>query len=1333
MLMKNKVDKIAIVSISGIFPGAENLDVFLNNIQNKEDAIIEVPKHRWILPKSLAVSKQFTPDTALCSKAGLITDFSFDAQGFLIDKDFLNNLDFTQQLALHTGRLALQNCYTNDEILKRCGVILAAISLPTEKSSQLSFDVLFKKKLKKINSFQSLSSQVLSFPAAILARSLGLQGGCYTLDAACASSLYSIKLACVELLQNNVDMMVAGGVSRPDSLYTQIGFSQLQALSLSGKCSPFDSKADGLVVGEGAGIIVLKRLRDAIACGDKIHGIIAGFGLSNDIEGNLVAPASEGQIRALNHAYSSAGWSLAQVQYIECHGSATPVGDNVELNSMISMENHPNFADIKSKRAGFTCAIGSVKSMTGHLLTAAGAVGMIKTLLAMENKFLPPSLNFLTPPENSPLNDSCFKVQTKVEEWKTDNSHTTRKFGISGFGFGGINAHMLVEEYDNNKKKDFFITSKQSFNNVPIAIVGMETITGSIENLKKLKKIFIKSQHPAPQWSEFLNKKGFFLKKLPISDHEFHIPPNQINDILANQLIMLKTAKMALIDAGINDRPKKNEILRKDFGAAIGIEFDYKATNFFLRWKAKFDKIADLDSISPPLTATRTLGALGGIVASRIAREFKFGGPCFTVSAGNSSGLKAIDIGVKSLISGETNIFLCGCVDMASDIRQILVKKNLRPFKKNNSDNIISEGAGAVVLKTLAQAQKDNDKIYGVIKGSGSASAGELSCERDLNSKKIKEVYQLSLRRCLKNARINFEDIDHYELNSKGNGQEDKIETDALKDYYKRYSLSNPTIKYESANLIIGDTNGVSSFIACIKSALLLDNKKSTSQSTHNNKKRSACIASITDDGACSHILIEEYKTDWNPVKKQNINQSIIDLELNPDLIIKSANDTAKAHDKFLELTKQNMLALKKQFKSLTEIASFVTAQNIAPKPLFNREQCLEFAIGKASNVLGEKFDIVDTYPVRVRLPAEPLMLVDRIMKIDGKMLSLQQGKIITQHDVLSDAWYLDGGKVPVSISIEAGQADLFLSSYLGIDHKVKGIRSYRLLDAKVTFHRTLPEPGDTIEYHIEIDRFLHQGEVYLFFFHYKGYINNQLLISMRDGCAGFFTPEEVENSGGIKFKKEEIEKLPKHKKFKPPLIFLKESYDDHEIEALRGPDIGNAFGNLFKTIKLGKSMRLPGGRMHLIDRVTDIDLNGGRFGLGSITAEADIKKNHWFLTCHFIDDMVMPGTLMYECCSHALRIFTLRMGWVSEKDNVFYDIIENVESDLKCRGPVTIETKKAGYFIEVKEIGYNPEPYIIADAHMYSDDLQIVFYKNMGIKLKGLSQKDIEQLWKEE
>jgi 3-hydroxymyristoyl/3-hydroxydecanoyl-(acyl carrier protein) dehydratase len=457
---------------------------------------------------------------------------------------------------------------------------------------------------------------------------------------------------------------------------------------------------------------------------------------------------------------------------------------------------------------------------------------------------------------------------------------------------------------------------------------------------------------------------------------------------------------------------------------------------------------------------------------------------------------------------------------------------------------------------------------------------------------------------------------------------------------------------------------------------------------------------------------------------------------------------TARAHELFLTLTQTNMQAYEIQFAALAGAAADTMDGDVTfvkgpsptpgtgiasprlPEPIFDRDSCLEFARGRAGNVLGKAFEIIDTYPVRVRLPEEPLMLVDRIMSIDGEMLSMGPGRIVTQHDVVDKAWYLDGGKTPVSITIEAGQADLFLCSWLGIDHQVQGKRRYRLLDAKVTFHRDLPCPGETIEYHIEIDRFLKQGEIHLFFFHYRGYVNNDLLISMREGCAGFFTPEEVENSGGIILTARDRETHQPPSPWIPPVQMVNEHYDDSQINALRNGDLNKCFGPVFKGIVLGKNMRLPGQRMHLLDRVTAVEPRGGRFGLGRITAEADIQPDDWFLTCHFIDDMVMPGTLMYECCAHTLRIFTQRMGWISTNDDVHYDVVPGIESDLKCRGPVTVHTKKARYEIEVKEMGYNPEPYVIADAHMFSDNHRIVLYKNMGLKIAGLTRLEIERTW---
>jgi len=394
---------------------------------------------------------------------------------------------------------------------------------------------------------------------------------------------------------------------------------------------------------------------------------------------------------------------------------------------------------------------------------------------------------------------------------------------------------------------------------------------------------------------------------------------------------------------------------------------------------------------------------------------------------------------------------------------------------------------------------------------------------------------------------------------------------------------------------------------------------------------------------------------------------------------------------------------------------------------------CIEFATGSVAKVLGPEFAAVDNYKVRVRLPDDPLMLVDRIISVEGEKGSLGSGRIVTEHDVLPGAWYLDGGHAPVCISVEAGQADLFLCSYLGIDLAVKGERTYRLLDAVVKFHRGLPCPNDIIRYEIKIEKFVRQRDTFLFFFSFEGFINNKPLISMTNGCAGFFTEEEIKNSGGIILTKEDAEPLQgkRPSDWKELVPVYTESYNDNEVEALRSGNLEKCFGNLFDGIEISDSLKLPGGRMKLIDRILNLDSKGGRYGMGLIRAEADINPEDWFLTCHFKDDMVMPGTLMYECCAHTLRVFIQRIGWVTSKPDVCYEPVIGVKSILKCRGPVTPDTKHVIYEVEIKEIGYDPEPYVIADAHMFDDGQQIVMFKDMSMKMSGISRKEIESSWK--
>ena len=359
-------------------------------------------------------------------------------------------------------------------------------------------------------------------------------------------------------------------------------------------------------------------------------------------------------------------------------------------------------------------------------------------------------------------------------------------------------------------------------------------------------------------------------------------------------------------------------------------------------------------------------------------------------------------------------------------------------------------------------------------------------------------------------------------------------------------------------------------------------------------------------------------------------------------------------------------------------------------------------------------------------------MLVDRILTVEGEPRSLTRGRVITEHDILPGAWYLDGGRIPVCIAVESGQADLFLSGYLGIDFETRGLAVYRLLDAQVAFHRGLPGPGTIIRYDIHIDHFFRQDQTFLFRFRFEGTVNGEPLLTMTNGCAGFFTAAELAAGKGIV--RPGIDRQPRPgicpPDWRPSVPLAAERYDERQLDRLRQGDLGGCFGGVFTGRRLSAALRLPGGRMKLVDRVVELTPEGGRFGLGLIRAEADIRPDAWFLTCHFVDDRVMPGTLMFECCLHTLRIFLLRSGWISEDEQVVCDPVPGVGSRLKCRGQVTETTRIVTYEVHIKQIGYRPDAFAIVDALMYADGKPIVDITDMTLQLTGLTREAVTATW---
>lgn len=1987
--MNPNFEPIAIVGVAGLFPGAKDFGGFWDNLVHRRDASRAIPESRWPKPSSDFFDREIAkPDRLYSTRACLLDEIPFDPSSLPLPREWFEGLDPVFQLTLHVGAKAWADSRREAVDPKRVGVTLANIVLPTDTTSAVTRKLFGEMIRRNMGDGRNgldgrlwshpLNRFVAGAPAGLLARALGLGGGSYTLDAACASSLYSIKLACDSLHARRADAMIAGGVCRPESTYTQMGFSQLRALSPTGTPRPLDANADGIVVGEGAGMFVLKRLEDALRQGDKVYGVIRGVGLSNDRGGSLLAPDSEGQMRAMSQVYARAGWRPWDVDLIECHATGTPVGDATEIRSLLQL-----WSEAEVGRG--VCGLGSVKSNVGHLLTAAGAASLMKVLLGFAHETLPPTANFERPPDGVDLEHSPFKVQAEPEPWVPREADHPLRAAVSAFGFGGINAHLLVEDFheasiggrqtitfSEDVSRGGRIAKSGGQRPPKVALVGMDVRVGPYADRKSFQAAMLGGEialhdRPAQRWwgldesgalagigRDVSAWRGAWMEAVEAPLGRFRIPPKELEEMLPQQLLMLSAVDAAMRDATMPESDPAQT------GVFVGIGLDMNTTNFFSRWCIEQDSKAWLaaeiesaksrgplaDEAGPPLTANRVLGALGGMVASRIARELKAGGPAFTVSGEENSGVRALEIGVRSLQAGEIDSAVVGAVDLGGDLRSMLAGEALRPYARdgvsplgrNESGSAIGEGAVAFVLRRLEDAERDGQRVYAVIEGLGFASGGD-----GASLAASGEAYMQAVRGAHEEAGVSTSEIGLLEVWGSGFGPEDIAESVALAEVFGfEGNADAPTCALAGLQSQIGNTGAAAGLVSIARAALSLeqavlpascgmfeprpelmsaDSPFFTSRTPQywfqdrDQGERIAAASCMSLDVNVSHVvlsahesaageedrqpiapphealfaiegtsrkdLLEElysltefvlddesvadlplhaaarewwrldpqrhqaplglafvarsrrelvdqfeiarvylegndtrrleeavpakdriffnpkplespgeiafvfpgsgnqyvgmgaelgarwphllreldreygylasqfapskfapYRIDWSEGWEAEAQRAIIEdhrslifghvshsaflsdvarqFGLEPDAVIgyslgetagyfatrawsdrdemmrrvqdstlftedlvgsyrsarafwnlsdeeplewrvgvvdRSAPDvravlkglqrayllivntpqecviggeagavqeavsrlgcsffplqgistvhcevakpvrdryrglhlfrttpppgirfysgafgrsfdlgrqsaadsivgqaitgfefprvietayedgvriflemgpqascsrmigrilgdrphvarsiclqgqggtsgvlrflarliservpvdlaplfdegtspleaprsrirvvlggdlnavaefihepepvhagegtggadgapspetveipaaagyttagepalervsreapvstppaptragedgdpvvistiseeliasiadaqraSAEAHETFLRISQASVesqsRALQLQMSllqalggddggSMSPPASFpaptdpAAPSNDPPQPLrppdetprtFDRARCLEFARGKIENVLGRDFAVIDSYPTRVRLPDEPLMLVDRITATEGEPGSLGSGRLVTEHDVLQDGWYLDGGRMAPGVTIEAGQADLFLCAYLGIDFETKGIGKYRLLDAAVTYHRGLPKPGEVIRYDIRIERFARQGSTHLFFFNYDGMIGDERLMTMRGGCAGFFSDRQLDEGRGLVLTEKEMEPQPgvAPEDWASPVALQREVYSESQLNALREGNLAGCFGPAFERAQVRRAYTLPSGDLALLDRVTDVIPGGGRYGLGMIRAEKDIDPNAWFLTCHFVDDPVMPGTLMYESSLQALRVLLLRMGWIGEADRLAYEPRPGVDSRLRCRGQVKPGARIAAYEVSIKELGFGPEPYAIADTIMYADGRPIVLVSDISIQLSGLTREDIEGVW---
>ncbi|MGB9499307.1 MAG: beta-ketoacyl synthase N-terminal-like domain-containing protein [Dissulfuribacterales bacterium] len=712
-------EPIAIVGQSCVLPGALSPRKLWDKIAAGKNLLSKTPEGYWRTDPDLVMAApwQNTRDITWCDQGGYVRGFEsvFRAGGFAIPEEEVEKYGTLVHWLLHAAREALNDAgYQNAKGLN-AGIVFGNLSYPSPTMSEFAESVWLDaqadnffggraRQLAKVIKPHAINRFMSGLPAHIVARALDLNKGAFAIDAACASSLFAMKIACDKLHDKKTDLMLAGGVQGSDSLLLHIGFCTLQAMSRTGRSRPFHKNADGLVPAEGGGFVAIKRLSDAVKAGDKIHGVIRAIGLSNDGKGKgLLIPVADGQFAAMQKAYQMSGINPSQISLLECHATGTIIGDAIELESsnriFNSLEELP---------------IGTIKSNMGHPITASGIAGLLKVTGAMKAGIRPPTLHVDEPTEA--LNGTPFRLIKESEPWPSDSP---RFAGISNFGFGGNNAHLILEEFDiGSYKKPRKI---KPLPKIEIAVVGMGAMVASGTGMKDFTRTVFSGRPALLKQNDgtVAGTAGSF--ELPLMGLGFF--PAALDQTLPQQLLILKATMEALDE--VDKFPNKRA------GVYVGMGCDGEVSRSGMCWRLPqfvcdwlqtkkitprmkdwIEFVKD-DRINQAREASAMLGAMPNIVANRINSQFNVEGQSFTVASEELSGVRCLELAIRALKAGEIDAAVVGAVDISCETVHMAAVKEIL----DNERQIPGDAAICLILKRAKDARSDGDKIYALLSG----------------------------------------------------------------------------------------------------------------------------------------------------------------------------------------------------------------------------------------------------------------------------------------------------------------------------------------------------------------------------------------------------------------------------------------------------------------------------------------------------------------------------------------------------------------------------------------------------------------------------------------
>jgi 3-oxoacyl-(acyl-carrier-protein) synthase/3-hydroxymyristoyl/3-hydroxydecanoyl-(acyl carrier protein) dehydratase/1-acyl-sn-glycerol-3-phosphate acyltransferase len=1353
---------IAIVGQGCVLPGALSPDELWQLVVQARVVIGPAPAGRWGIEPALVLARDAkdTHDRTLHDRGGYVQGFEkvFDAQGFAMPAEQIAPLDSLFHWLLYAGREALHDVrFRGDKA--RSGVVVGNLSYPSSSLSRFAERFWLEKLLDK-QAFDRLALPTVDprnrfmsgLPAHFLAQALGLGGVAFALDAACASSIYAIKLACDFLHDGRADLMLAGAVNRADDLFIHQGFTALAALSPTGRSRPFHAEADGLMPAEGAALVALRRLEDARRDGDHILGVIRGIGLCNDGRGRgLLVPSQEGQVRALRAAYAAAELSPSEISLVECHATGTGVGDAVEIRAL---------AEVCAGRSE-PLPIGSLKANLGHLITGAGAAGLLKVLGAFRAGVRPatPSLDKLTPV----LDSTPLRPLRAAEPW---NDPFPRRAAVSAFGFGGNNAHLIVEE---PSAKVAHPRSKAVAAPADVGIIAIGARVGNGTSVADFAEALFTGSPQVKGDSAPADQVSLALAGL-------RFPPKDLEETLPQQLLLLAAAREAVEQVA-------STLPRERTSVVVGMQCDAEIARHGARWRvagwaealgASQDWVSGArDGFVPLLGAAGVIGAMPNIVSNRLNSQFDFCGPSLSVSSEELSGIRALHIARRALQQGEIDAALVAAVDLSAEPVHLSAAATCLPADRQQG----GDAAVVLVLKRLDDIRRDGDPVLAVLGdehgrkpaltlGEGESLRGLFGHAHAASG--LLHVAAAALccgHRVLPGA-PGAERITPWKGKAPLSAA---IVTKALGGQEVRTFIDEPPADLRRPLAHVSPDEGPAFLAALHKSARLPEPPLFTLAAHRAEPSLPALQAHespVTTSDASELSVQIMAPAPWLPPVLQDTvgvqpvaavslahvgaglqgpmaeilsrvlahRQQIAEVHQNHVI------QQAATHRQFLEGRQQALeilLGANNFSPGLTSSsADRPAATTVAPPSAevqqtpstnqgwprghaFSRRALETHAAGRISHLFGPQFKAQDHHAVQVRMPQPPLLLADRVVGLHAVAGSMGLGTVWTETDVREDSWFLHRGFMPAGIMIEAGQADLFLISYLGVDALNQGRRRYRLLGCELTYHGSLPRLGETLRYDIHVDSHARQGEVRLFFFHYDCTSDGRPALTVRQGQAGFFTEEELNESAGVLWTPEG-QTIKADARLDPPAVACTRgqlSADD--VRAFSEGALFACFGPGFEAGQAHvRTPAIQNGKMLLVERVLDFDPSGGPWRRGYLRAVTPIRPNDWFFAGHFKNDPCMPGTLMFEGCLQMMAIYLAGLGYTLARDGWRFEPVPEEMYRLQCRGQVVPTSQELVCEMFVEEVHDGPLPTVYADLLGTVDGLKAFHARRVGLRL---------------